>query len=500
MLMALILPSREIHFVSRGIIWSRLPYASNLLRYYNQRANASQSLPIFAFAATAAHVNGSVAITTGTRPRSLLVKDFYVSPDESGMRLDRFLKHRLGQESEFATVNNSLVNKWLRKRQIKLLRSQGAGPQDKRAQDGVEDTNTTAGAVTMITGTTRTQAGQTWRVRALWEHTEPPSVGIISRSAAPDSSRGGAVDQMKGRRRVELPLQDWVVYKDERIVVLDKPAGIVVQGGTGIESSIDGSLSILQDDYPEKPRIVHRLDGTTSGLLILARTRKAAQDLTGRFHESTTGTASTCDTNMTSNRIQKKYLAIVGSKGPLLDPESQIELKAEGALTTLRGSMIAVTQGKRQSIQMLQREPTEHRRDSAMNTTWASTTDIRIVSQSHQKDMHWALLHLYPRTGRKHQLRVHCAQLLNAPILGDSKYLAEGDSQDRKKGPIRIYLHMAELILKDWFKNGPEEVSRVTEDEKRYKVLDDGSLVLRAEIPDDMRRQLRVLGLIGVQV
>ncbi|KAG0005877.1 hypothetical protein BGZ65_009949 [Modicella reniformis] len=147
----------------------------------------------------------SLSLSTASSPKRhvLVVKDLVVSPDESGMRLDRFLRHRLAQDKDTAFINNSLLSKWLRKRQVKLLQQQ--------------------------------------------------------QQAASHQDQDGTID------RVET-------------IILN--ATTVTQGSIKTEAG--------QEDYPEKPRIVHRLDKTTSGLLILARTRKAAQDLTRRFHDDGT--------------------------------------------------------------------------------------------------------------------------------------------------------------------------------------------------------------------
>ncbi|KAF9105029.1 hypothetical protein BGX27_009843, partial [Mortierella sp. AM989] len=178
--------------------------------------------------------------------RRLFIKDFYVTPDESGMRLDRFLKHRLDKVAEFPPVNNSLISKWLRKKQIKLIvqndhqtdiaRVEGLFPGDtKEHQSNLQgvvlaEASASKKAKTEIS---RTEAGQTWRIRVLTEvmddtYLDPPRVR--------DNS-------IENHNENALPLQDWVVYMDEKIVVLDKPAGIVVQGGTGVERSIDDSLA-----------------------------------------------------------------------------------------------------------------------------------------------------------------------------------------------------------------------------------------------------------------
>ncbi|KAF8926433.1 hypothetical protein BGZ52_005617, partial [Haplosporangium bisporale] len=191
-------------------------------------------------------------------------KELVVSPDESGMRLDRFLLSRLSKDHP--SVNHVNIQKWLRKRQIKKM----APVLDQTESEREEEVKMKA--VTVTAGATRTETGQIWRIRLL----EAVDQSVEAKETAVEESD------------TSLPLQDWIVYKDDRIIVLNKPAGVAVQGGTGVQSSVDSSLSVLQFEYQNRPKIVHRLDKTTSGLLVLARTRKAAQDLAKRFHDGST--------------------------------------------------------------------------------------------------------------------------------------------------------------------------------------------------------------------
>ncbi|KAF9326321.1 hypothetical protein BG006_010219 [Podila minutissima] len=223
----------------------------------------------------------SYSATPPSPPKPKFVsKDLVVSPDESGMRLDRFLLSRLASKGKGkdhpSSVNHVQIQKWFRKRQVKrvtlaLDRSQGEG-EGEGGESGMESR---AVAVTVTAGATRTEAGQVWRVRLVEASFEQKSVE--------------AEETVVEKKDTSLPLQDWVVYRDDRIIVLNKPAGVAVQGGTGVQSSVDSSLSVLKFENPERPKIVHRLDKTTSGLLVLARTRKAAQDLAKRFHDGSMG-------------------------------------------------------------------------------------------------------------------------------------------------------------------------------------------------------------------
>ncbi|KAG0097231.1 hypothetical protein BGZ93_003187 [Podila epicladia] len=219
---------------------------------------------------------------TASRPTvpKFVSKDLVVSSDESGMRLDRFLLSRLASKGKGkdhpSSINHVQIQKWLRKRQVKRMAPTVDRSQEEDGGEGGEGRiETGAVAVTVTAGATRTEAGQVWRIRLAEVLFEQKSV----------EAKETGVE----KKDTSLPLQDWVVYKDDRIIVLNKPAGVAVQSGTGVQSSVDSSLSVLQFENPERPKIVHRLDKTTSGLLVLARTRKAAQDLAKRFHDGSMG-------------------------------------------------------------------------------------------------------------------------------------------------------------------------------------------------------------------
>lgn len=93
------------------------------------------------------------------------------------------------------------------------------------------------------------------------------------------------------------------IYKDERIIIINKPAGLAVHAGPGIKEHIEGWLGALQYDLPIAPLIVHRLDKGTSGALILARTREIAAELAKKIRE-----------NQVDKSIEKIYWAIVKGK------------------------------------------------------------------------------------------------------------------------------------------------------------------------------------------
>lgn len=82
-------------------------------------------------------------------------------------------------------------------------------------------------------------------------------------------------------------IEDMVIYKDDNLIVLNKPSGLAVQGGTNTQRHIDGMLDALKFDNDERPKLVHRIDKDTSGVLVLARNRKTADLLTKAFREHT---------------------------------------------------------------------------------------------------------------------------------------------------------------------------------------------------------------------
>ncbi|KAG9322559.1 hypothetical protein KVV02_001844, partial [Mortierella alpina] len=222
-------------------------------------------------------------------------------------------------------------------------------------------------------------------------------------------------------------------------------------------------LLVLQEGFPDRPRLVHRLDRTTSGLLILARTRKAAQELTRRFHDGTTGAGTSGardgDGDGEERResgLQKMYIAIVGSTHPrpvagrrCTNKDGNVDLSSTDRQSRLSGNMIIVKEGKQERIE-IQKGDVDFTDGLARSSgpVWPSVTYFCIASQSVHNGMYYGVLRLYPRTGRKHQLRVHCAQLLKAPILGDKKYSDSKNMQIADESIGRIHLHMSKITLK----------------------------------------------------
>ncbi len=192
-------------------------------------------------------------------------------------------------------------------------------------------------------------------------------------------------------------IQSCVIYKDDEMIVLNKPAGLAVQGGSKITRHVDGLLDGLRYGK-ERPKLVHRLDKETSGVLVLARTNKAAQLLTKAFQ---------------THEARKVYWAIVVGC-----PEKK-QGKVDVPLLKKSG------QGGGESVQV----DFEHGQKAV---------SLYRVADSLGRKMAW--LTLMPLTGRTHQLRVHCAYL-GTPILGDEKYSKSEETFAFCDLNRRMYLH-----------------------------------------------------------
>jgi 23S rRNA pseudouridine955/2504/2580 synthase len=200
-------------------------------------------------------------------------------------------------------------------------------------------------------------------------------------------------------------LRKTVLYKDEWVIVIDKPAGLAVQGGTKTDVHLDAMLEALAYGG-ERPKLVHRLDKDTSGVLVLARTRQAAQRLTASFRDH--------------GGVRKYYWAItIGLPQPF-------QGKIDAPLAKLGGH------GRRGMEKM---RISEEHGDKAV-------TLYQVVD--HAVKAAWVAL--WPLTGRTHQLRAHL-ELIGAPILGDEKYQAKTEMEFADLDNPRLHLHARRLII-----------------------------------------------------
>lgn len=291
------------------------------------------------------------------------VQTVTVALDEADLRLDRWFKRH------FPGLSHGRLEKLLRKGHIRV--------DGKRAKAGL-----------------RLAAGQMVRVPPM--QTERSSQASRKRDVAVPVAEDDA-EALRGA----------VLYRDEMAIAINKPPGLAVQGGTRTTHHLDGMLDALRYELSERPRLVHRLDRDTSGVLILGRTASAAAALAQAFRQRT---------------AQKLYWAVtVGTPVP---HSGQIDQAlAKGAV---RGGerMVAV-------------DPPDGRGGAARR----AITLYRVVEHAGKQA---ALVALTPLTGRTHQLRVHMAGR-GTPILGDGKY---GGSGAFLPGRSRLlHLHARRLVL-----------------------------------------------------
>jgi 23S rRNA pseudouridine955/2504/2580 synthase len=280
------------------------------------------------------------------------VRTLFVAAGEDGVRLDRWFKRR------WPHLNHVQINKLARSGQIRV--------------DGAR-----------VKPDTRLSAGAQVRV--------PP---------LPDAPA-------EGERREELSDRDiafarsLVLYEDEEVLALNKPSGLAVQGGTKTTRHVDRLLTAWGEGI-ERPRLVHRLDRDTSGVLLLGKSPAAAARLSGAFAK---------------RRAKKTYWAIVaGNPKP---PEGLIELP-----------LVKKGVGDRELV--VPADPKEFGAEPA------DTEYVTLARAAHRA----AWMALRPLTGRTHQLRAHM-KAIGHPILGDPKY-GDAESAPLSEG-LKLQLHARRL-------------------------------------------------------
>jgi 23S rRNA pseudouridine955/2504/2580 synthase len=313
-----------------------------------------------------------------------------VNDDEADIRLDRWLRRH------FPGLTQAAIQKFCRTGQVRV--------------DGKR-----------VEAATRLGAGQAVRIPPIQASTD----------AEEDAPRAVRLDA-----RERAALEAAVIYRDEQIIVLNKPHGLAVQGGPGITRHLDGMLDALRFGSPHRPRLVHRLDRDTSGVIVLARTPGVAAKLAAAFR---------------TRAVVKTYWAVVA--GRPVPVEGRIDLP----LVRIGGG----PRGERSA-------PADRKDKDAAH----AITDYRTLDNAGQK---LAWLELQPLTGRTHQLRVHCLAL-GAPILGDVKY-HEPDQNNAGSAiveglPTELHLHARALQL-------PHPAG--------------GVLIVEADLPPHMQETFRLL-------
>jgi 23S rRNA pseudouridine955/2504/2580 synthase len=255
-----------------------------------------------------------------------------VTADEAGMRVDRFL------EARFPSLSFSHIQRVIRKGELRV--------NGKRAD--AKD---------------RLEEGQSVRIPPL--RLDLPKTTELSEAEA----------------KTREFLRSITLYEDADVLVLNKPMGLSVQGGSGTTRHVDGMLDVMRDKSGQRPRLVHRLDKDTAGCLLVAKTRFAASSLAKTFR---------------SREARKIYWALVAGV-----PKPQ-----QGRISTF----LAKDEREDEFVMRIAR----HGEEGASH----AVTYYAVVETSAQ---HLAWLSLKPVTGRTHQLRAHLAHI-GHPIVGDAKY------------------------------------------------------------------------------
>jgi 23S rRNA pseudouridine955/2504/2580 synthase len=278
------------------------------------------------------------------------VQTVSVAPDETGMRVDRFL------EARFPRLSFSHIQRVIRKGELRV---------NGRRVDGKD----------------RLAAGQSVRI--------PPL-----KIDAPKPRAGSEADE-----KTRAFLRSIMLHEDADVIVLNKPMGLAVQGGSGMTRHVDGMLEVLRDRDGQRPRLVHRLDKDTAGCLLVAKTRFAAAALAKTFR---------------SRAARKIYWALVAG----------VPRPHQGRISTF----LAKAERDDESFMRI----AQHGEEGASH----AITYYAVVDTAGSK---LAWLSLKPVTGRTHQLRAHMAHI-GHPIVGDPKYF---DKQNwEMPGGVQNRLHL----------------------------------------------------------
>ena len=277
------------------------------------------------------------------------VRSFTVTAEDDGIRLDRWFKRNLPD------VSFSLVARWARTGQLRL--------DGKRAAPG-----------------DRIEAGQIVRVPPV-EESEAPRRQAPKRAAL-------SADEVEFVRSL-------VIHEDSAAILVNKPPGLATQGGTKTNVHLDGLLDGLAEGDAPRPKLVHRLDKDTSGVLLLARTPRAAAFFSRAFSGRT---------------ARKVYWALVTGVPSVADGMIDLPIAKQPG-----------TGGEKMHVDEEEGLP--------------ARTRYRVIERAGNRA---AWVELQPHTGRTHQLRVHM-MAIGHPIVGDGKY---GGQEAFLTGAISRKLHL----------------------------------------------------------
>ena len=289
------------------------------------------------------------------------VETIKVKKDEDGLRVDRWFR------THFPGLAYGHLQKLLRSGQIRV--------NSKRVQ---ANDRVTAGSEVRVPQSVRT----------------PAATAPKGKTAPPASQRDREL------------IESLIIYEDDAVLALNKPFGLAVQGGSGTTRHIDGILAGMEDRFGGRPRLVHRLDRDTTGVLLVAKSRDAASKLGKVFQ---------------SRSAAKTYWALI--KGVPKPPQGKVTaplVKAAGP----DGDRV--------------RKALPGEQDVAMH----ATTNYSVIDRAAHKAS-WDSLK--PVTGRQHQLRAHMATI-GHPIVGDNKYDGQDVMKDSGLEP-KLHLHARRLII-----------------------------------------------------
>jgi len=309
------------------------------------------------------------------------IRHFTVIEDDDGQRLDRWLKKTLPK------TPYALLQKMVRTGQVRI--------DGKRAKTD-----------------TRLEAGQSIRI--------PPA-----------EEKTGKITFTPKQGDKEY-LESIALFDDGHVLVLNKPYGLPVQGGPNITRHVDGMLATLRNLKGVQPRLIHRLDRDTSGVLVCGRSLSVTSALGDLF---------------AGRDIKKIYWAVVSPA-----PEQN---KGEIDAALIKG------EGSRKEAMIIDPE------NGKESKTW-----FRVIERS--KDNEAAFVAFWPRTGRMHQIRVHTADGLGCPIIGDEKYGGLSDILNKYHLPGRLHLHAARIVFRH---------------PKTNELID-----IKAPLPEDMKETFKVFG------
>ena len=283
-----------------------------------------------------------------------IVRNLLVSSGEKDLRVDRWFKRH------FPEISHGYLQKLMRTGQVRV---NGA----------------------RVKSSTRLEEGQVIRI---------PPISMDTKKKSHETGSGLTKDEISLVRSM-------VIYRDDDIIVVNKPPGLAVQGGSKILSHLDGLLDGLKFGERERPKLVHRLDKDTGGLMLLARNSLVAANLSAAFRERT---------------ITKVYWALVAGV-----PEPR-----EGQINA------PISKKRKSGIEKMNSDPGDGP---------PSVSDFVTIETAGRRV---AWLALRPQTGRTHQLRVHC-EILGTPILGDGKYGGREAFIDGLPFVRKLHLHARSL-------------------------------------------------------